>query len=147
MATHKPDIGKLCISQLQKITGKSYRTVKSRLNEIDPISRDGKTLFFETKKALSLIYESKDAYAEKARLDRLRADEIEHRLQLAKNEVAPIAILEDALLRISEQICSILDSLPLRIKKRVPKLTAREIENIRREIVKAQNAASQAKLE
>ncbi len=137
-------------NRLSELTGRTRRTVKAGLKNLKPVRKEGRSYLYESSDALPLIFDidmEDSPVAEKARLDKLRADEIEHRLQLAKSEVAPIAILEDALLRISEQICSILDSLPLRIKKRVPKLTAREIENIRREIVKAQNAASESKLD
>ena len=76
----------------------------------------------------------------------MRADKVEHELAIARNEVAPVYILESALAKVCEQINSILDSIPLNIKKRVPKLNARDVETIRRAIVKGQNAASEVTL-
>ena len=137
------------INRLAELTGRTNRTVKSKLEGLKPFKRQGKgkAYLYQSKKALPLIFDIGKAdhpIEEKARLDRLRGDEVEHRLGVARQEVAPIAILEWVLSNLAEQISSIRDSLPLRIKKRAPKLSARDIEMIRREIVKAQNAASSA---
>lgn len=59
-----------------------------------------------------------------------------------RKELAPVSIIEWTLGKVGSQIAAILDSLPLQIKKRCPKLTASGIEVIRREIVKAQNIAA-----
>ncbi len=58
--------------------------------------------------------------------------------------VAPIALLEFALGEMCEQVKSILESIPLKVKNRCPELRAQAIEIIRTEIIKAQNAASRA---
>ncbi len=60
-----------------------------------------------------------------------------------RRELAPVAVIEWTLGKVGSQIAAILDSLPLQIKKRCPKLTASGIEVIRREIVKTQNIAAQ----
>ena len=60
-----------------------------------------------------------------------------------RKELAPVVVIEWVLGKVGGQISAILDALPLQLKKRNPKLTASNIETIRREIVKAQNAAAQ----
>ncbi len=60
-----------------------------------------------------------------------------------RKELAPVAVIEWTLGKVGSQIAALLDSLPLQIKKRCPKLTASGIEVIQREIVKAQNIAAQ----
>lgn len=62
--------------------------------------------------------------------------------QLSK-ELAPVSVIEYVVGKAGAQISAILDALPMQIKKRNSKLTATDIEVIKREIVKAQNAASQ----
>ena len=59
-----------------------------------------------------------------------------------RKELAPVSVIEWVIGKTGGQISAILDALPLQIKKRCPKLTASGIEVIRREIVKAQNAAA-----
>ena len=59
-----------------------------------------------------------------------------------RKELAPVAVIEWVIGKTGGQISAILDALPLQLKKRNPKLTASNIETIRREIVKAQNAAA-----
>lgn len=55
----KPDLSKLSINQLQELTGCSYRTVKKRLSDegVDPIQKDGNSLFYDPKEALPIIFE------------------------------------------------------------------------------------------
>jgi len=85
---------------------------------------------------------SYDLRGERARLTKEQADSQQLKNSIAKKEVAPISIIEYALSNIATQISAILESIPLKIKKKSPHLTGREIEEIRREIVKAKNAAS-----
>ena len=82
-------------------------------------------------------------YARKLRAD---ADAQEMKNAVTRRELAPVDLLEWALASIAEQINSILDSIPLKLKKRVPHLKAAELEIAKREIIKAQNAASKSQL-
>ena len=59
-----------------------------------------------------------------------------------RRELAPVQVIEWTLSRIGSQISAIFDSIPLKVKKLMPKLSASEIELIKREVVKAQNAAA-----
>jgi len=84
---------------------------------------------------------------EKARLDRLRADQIEFDLAIKREQYAPIEIFEFALADISSQQRSILGGIPKRVKNSLPALRAREIKIIEREIIKARNAISEIQVD
>lgn len=83
-----------------------------------------------------------DADTEKARLTKEQADAAAMKNAVTRGELVPLSVLETALSDVSAQINSILDSLPLKIKKRAPALSASDIEAIRKEIVKAQNVSA-----
>lgn len=59
-----------------------------------------------------------------------------------RRELAPVGVIEWALQKVAGQISAILESIPPKVKKVVPRLTAQEVEHIAREVVKAQNAAA-----
>jgi len=63
------------------------------------------------------------------------------KLQLMR-ELAPISVIESVLGNVGTRISAILDSIPAKVRRRLPKLTAAEVEIMKREIVKAQNAAA-----
>jgi phage terminase Nu1 subunit (DNA packaging protein) len=60
----------------------------------------------------------------------------------ARRELAPVQLISWTLARVGSQISAIFDSIPLKVKKLMPKLSASDIEVIKRELIKAQNAAS-----
>lgn len=66
--------------------------------------------------------------------------------EVTRGELAPIELLTFALADMASQATSVLDSLPLRLKKRCPKLNARDVEFIRKEIIKTQNIIADTKL-
>lgn len=80
---------------------------------------------------------------EKLRLTKAQAEGQEIKNAQLRKELAPVAVIEWVIAKAGGQISAILDALPLQLKKRNPKLTAANIETIRREIVKVQNAAAQ----
>lgn len=59
-----------------------------------------------------------------------------------RRELAPVSVIEWTLSKVGSQIAAILESVPMKVKKLLPKLSAAEIEHIRREVIKAQNAAA-----
>lgn len=63
------------------------------------------------------------------------------RKQLEK-ELAPINLLEWTIGNAASQIAAILETIPGKLKRRAPRLSANELDIIKREIVKAQNIAS-----
>ncbi len=88
-----------------------------------------------------------DLQQERARLAKEQADGQELKNAVLRKELIPVKMLEFALADISEQVSSILESIPLKVKKNLPKLTASEVEIITREIKKAMNAASRTKID
>ena len=59
-----------------------------------------------------------------------------------RKELAPVHLISWTLANVCSQISAILDSIPLKVKNILPRLSAAEVEHIRREIIKAQNAAA-----
>ena len=82
------------------------------------------------------------AHEAKLRLTEAQAEGQEIKNAQLRKELAPVAILEWAISKTGSQIAAILDAIPMKLKKRNPKLTASNIETIRREIIKTQNAAA-----
>jgi phage terminase Nu1 subunit (DNA packaging protein) len=62
-------------------------------------------------------------------------------------ELAPINVLEWALSSMSSQIGATLETLPAKLKRRLPQLSAADIEIIRKEVAKARNAAAAIRLD
>jgi phage terminase Nu1 subunit (DNA packaging protein) len=59
-----------------------------------------------------------------------------------RGELAPVALIGWTLNKVSAQVSSVLDSIPLKVKRRIPTLTSTQVDLIKREIVTAQNAAA-----
>lgn len=83
-----------------------------------------------------------DSEYQKARLVKEQADKESLMNAQRRRETAPIDYLNWALNKVSSQIASILAAVPLKVKRRIPDLSATEIDLIKKEIVVAQNAAS-----
>ena len=79
---------------------------------------------------------------ERARLTSEQADNMKLKNAQLRRELAPIGLLRDILGDAGHQIAAILAAVPLNVKKRIPRLATSEVELIKREIVKAQNVAS-----
>lgn len=88
-----------------------------------------------------------DFFAERARLTKEQADGQALKNEIARKEQAPVKLLELALADLAEQIGSTLDSIPIKIKRRLPKLGSADMDIMRREIAKCRNAASKVKLD
>lgn len=83
-----------------------------------------------------------DLSAERSKLTAAQCEGQELKNAQLRRELAPISLLSWTLGKVGNQIGAVLDSIPLKVKKVVPRLTAVEVEHIKREVVKAQNAAS-----
>lgn len=116
MPTHKDrtNFRRLSISQLVALTGKAPKTVANRLREAGTktVAEDGKTLYFDAHAALPVIYQAEDQHAERARLDRVRADMVEHRLAIERGEFIRIADCEHAIATVLTGLTSQLLALP-----------------------------------
>lgn len=85
--------------------------------------------------------------AEQARLFKEQADQTALKNAQTRKELAPISVIEWTLSSVGKQIAAMLDSIPQKVKRRVPKLEAKDIENIKREIRAVQNAASRIEVD
>lgn len=83
-----------------------------------------------------------NAELEKALLTRAQRVGQEIKNAERQRELAPVALIEWTLAKVGGQIAAILESVPLKVKRVLPKLTATEVEHIKREVVKAQNVAA-----
>ena len=87
-----------------------------------------------------------DLVEERGRLAHFQANAQDLKNQVTERSMAPVVLVELAMERLGTEIKSILQAIPLKLKKRVPHLKASEIEIVKREIVKVQNAASKIKI-
>ena len=76
------------------------------------------------------------------RLTKEQADAQELKNQKERGEVVETEFATFTLSRIAAQIGSILDSVPLNMRRKFPELETKHIEHLKREIVKAQNIAA-----
>jgi hypothetical protein len=86
--THGPNLRRLSISQLVIITGRAPRTIseKLRAKAVQPVGQDGRTIYYDPRQALPVLYEALDSAAERTRLDAARADAQEMKNALARGE-------------------------------------------------------------
>lgn len=77
---------------------------------------------------------------ERYRLTKAQADGQELKNELARGEVAPVELQSFVLGKCLAESSGILDTLILNIHRKHPELTAVQLENLKREIVKSQNA-------
>ena len=89
---------------------------------------------------------SGDPAAMRARLDRLRGDQVELDLKIKSGDYAPINIIRDVIGDVASQLKAILESLPRKIKHAQPELTARALRIVHSEIVRAMNACSEVRV-
>lgn len=79
---------------------------------------------------------------ERLRLTAAQADGHELKNEISRRKSVPVEFATFALSRISAEIASGLDTLPLTLKRRHPDLDARHIDSIQREISKVRNRAA-----
>lgn len=127
---------------------------------VEPAARIGREAFYSVddvldnrlkrqQERLRSEYVPKDAAFDPVEADRermllTREQRIGQGLKNAqlRRELAPVSVIDWALSKVGGQIAAILESVPLKVKRLLPRLTATEIEHIKREVVKAQNAAA-----
>lgn len=79
---------------------------------------------------------------ERLRLTAAQAEGQELKNDITKRKSVPTEIATFVLSRLSAEIGSILDTLPLTLKRRHPDLEVRHIESVQRELAKARNRAA-----
>src|SRR5262249_50434887 len=106
MPTHSANLRRLSISQLNQITGRSPRYISERLRSagLQPVAEDGRTLFFDPRQALPVLFEVDTAQAERARLDRARREEIELRLAKERGELIEADVPERWVVALAQNV-------------------------------------------
>jgi len=140
--------------ELAEIFQVSTETISKWMHKgLEPFEKKGRTLHFylpdviQWRSGTAPVKGNLDLQEERARLAKEQADGQELKNAVTRREQAPAKLLEFALANIAEQICSILDSIPMKIKQKVPSLKSSELEIVKREITKAQKAASKTKID
>lgn len=88
-----------------------------------------------------------DLGAERAALAREQRVRLEMQNALTRRELAPIAMLEQALATMGRKVAAVLESIPVNVKRRSKNFTSEDIEALTAEITKARNIAAAAQLE
>tara|TARA_R110001592_G_scaffold113322_1_gene312376 strand:+ start:20639 stop:21148 length:510 start_codon:yes stop_codon:yes gene_type:complete len=118
---------------------------------VKPVAIVGREKFYDAREVLEnrlAHLESKstgeagDIEAERLRLTKAQADNMEIKNEIALGKIAPIEIIQIVLNKVSTEAAGILDSIPLNIRRKHPQLENLLIEEIKRHVVKAQNAIS-----
>ena len=149
----KTVLSQLTTNQLAELTGSTNRTVKKRLADVPPVRVTAHASYYSPREALPAIYlgdpsasDSRELTRERVRLAREQADATALKNAQARRELAPVALLAWVLGKVGGQIAAILETIPGNVKRRVPQLSAAQVELIKREVVKAQNAAARIEI-
>lgn len=111
------DISKLSITQLAWICRCAKDTASKKLREakLEPAGEDGKTTFYDPRDAVPILLgvgEGLNPAAEKARLDRAKAELAELELQEKRGELAPVEDQESVLIALVTTLASRMDGVP-----------------------------------
>lgn len=124
---------------------------------VKPISKIGRSVYYDCRSVVSNRIENELAKQQpqddeevdpnkleyqRYRLTKEQADSQELKNQKDRAEVVETSFSTFTLSRIAAQIGSILDSVPLNMRRKFPELETKHIEHLKREIVKAQNIAA-----
>jgi phage terminase Nu1 subunit (DNA packaging protein) len=128
--------------------GVSVQALDGWVNRGCPCEKRGRSLIFYQPETVQWRYSREDdsplnLEQERARLASAQAAKVEMENQVKRGEYAPIEVLKFAVADFSSQAQSIFAGLPKLVKNSLPSLRAKEMKILEREIVKAQNAASQ----
>jgi phage terminase Nu1 subunit (DNA packaging protein) len=83
-----------------------------------------------------------DLVAARTRLANEQADAQAMKNAVTRQELAPVILIEQVLSTAGSKVAGILDTVPATVKRRLPHLTANEVEIVAREIAKARNIAA-----
>lgn len=92
------------------------------------------------------VIEYIDKEREQARLYKGQADSVEIKNKIARAELAPIEILEYAEADRGAQMGSILEALPIQLKRRCPELSASAITMVEKEIARTRNICADVRV-
>lgn len=115
---------------------------RGQSNQYDPRELLKWTVANELSKVVLIHGERLDLDEQRARLAKEQTETAALKNAQTRRELAPIVQIEWVLGKVGSEIAAILEGIPLKVKRRVQKLTASDIGFIRREVVKALNVAS-----
>jgi len=144
----------MAIAQLWDIAGLSAElnmprtTLAKRLSGLVPDDNSGKQPKYLIDSVVRHIYlgDLPSPGEAKARLDSLRADEVQLKLEVQRGETVPLSALESVLSRMSNIIISGLNSIPGKVKRISPHLKARDIDLIKKVIAGVANEISETEM-
>ena len=141
MAAARIQLHELSLNQLVRLTGRNYRTIKKRLEGLEPLREDGKSIFYDPKEALPLIYEvpdqADDLSDERARLAREQADAQALKNAEARGELVRAERVLTAWQKVAVALKEKLRALPARARRRIRKLTLKDVRVLRKLIAEA----------
>jgi phage terminase Nu1 subunit (DNA packaging protein) len=82
-----------------------------------------------------------------ARKKKADADIREHRLAVMRQEYAPVMLLSDAVIRLSEMMVAQLQALPMKLKVADPSMTARSVDAAKKQIADLCNGLADIELD
>jgi phage terminase Nu1 subunit (DNA packaging protein) len=80
--------------------------------------------------------------SERAALARAQRERIEMQNAVTRGELAPVVAIEQVLAQAGSKVAAVLDTIPGMIRRRVPGLSAADIELVASEVAKARNIAA-----
>jgi terminase small subunit / prophage DNA-packing protein len=83
-----------------------------------------------------------DLAGERAQLARAQRERIEMQNAVTRGELSPTILLEQVLAKAAAKIAGVLDAIPGMVRRRVPQLTAGDIDLIAGEVAKARNTVA-----
>ena len=91
--------------------------------------------------------EGLDLATERAGLAKAQREKIEMQNAVTRNELAPVALIEEVLSKAGGKIAGILEAIPGAVKRRVPNLSGEEIKTIAGEIARVRNVVASMSLD
>lgn len=88
----------------------------------------------------------KDLTAERARLAREQADRLAMQNAVTRGELAPAHLMEQVLSKVGARAGRILETIPGTLRRRLPQLTAADVEVVAQIVAKARNLAASMRL-
>jgi len=148
----------ISVLAIAELTGRSRVTVEKYITEkgIQPIRVDGRNRVFNSEELLSFKLMEKEVSrpstdidwdAERARETKERADNLELKNAQLRRELIPVELMSWTLGNIGAQISAVLESIPVKLKRRMARLGAAEVDIIKGEIAKCQNIAADIKVD
>ena len=143
---------KLSYSDLTKLTGFTYRTIKKRLYKADvkPMERRGGAILFDSAVALKFLYSFqpvKDGEDYSALLEMERHRKLKRENDIEEQKVAPVALLQEALEKSAAVFVPILESIPNEIRRYRPDVTSDELFLVQKAIANCRNAIADSRIE